>query len=92
MLEALAGKNIPLPGFAKAAPAHWQLLPTVWCNSSPSAHVEQEAYERITGMMLEELRALGPVDAVFLDLHGAMVCEHLEDGEGPLLQQVRAII
>lgn len=92
MLEALAGKNIPLPGFAKAAPAHWQLLPTVWCNSSPSAHVEQEAYERITSMMLEELRALGPVDAVFLDLHGAMVCEHLEDGEGPLLQQVRAII
>lgn len=92
MLEALAGKNIPLPGFAKAAPAHWQLLPTVWCNSSPSAHVEQAAYERITGMMLEELRSLGPVDAVFLDLHGAMVCEHLEDGEGPLLQQVRAII
>ena len=92
MLEALAGKNIPLPGFADAAPANWQLLPTVWCNSSPSAHVEQEAYERITGMMLEELQKLGPVDAVFLDLHGAMVCEHLEDGEGPLLQQVRAII
>jgi microcystin degradation protein MlrC len=42
--------------------------------------------------MLEELRALGPVDAVFLDLHGAMVCEHLEDGEGPLLQAVRKII
>lgn len=92
MLEALAGKNIPLPGFAAAAPDHWELLPTVWCNSSPSAHVEQDAYERITGMMLAELQRLGAVDAVFLDLHGAMVCEHLEDGEGPLLQQVRAII
>lgn len=92
MLEALAGKNIPLPGFADAAPEDWQLLPTVWCNASPSAHVEQDAYERITAMMLEELRALGPVDAVFLDLHGAMVCEHLEDGEGPLLQAVRAAI
>ncbi len=92
MLEALAGKNIPLPGFAAAAPADWELLPTVWCNSAPSAHVEQDAYERITAMMLEELRGLGPVDAVFLDLHGAMVCEHLEDGEGPLLQEVREII
>lgn len=92
MLEALAGKNIPLPGFAEAAPKEWQLLPTVWCNASPSAHVEQDAYERITAMMLDELRALGPVDAVFLDLHGAMVCEHLEDGEGPLLQRVREII
>ena len=92
MLEALAGKNIPLPGFAEAAPKDWQLLPTVWCNASPSAHVERDAYERICGMMLDELRALGPVDAVFLDLHGAMVCEHLEDGEGPLLQAVRQVI
>ncbi len=92
MLEVLAGKNIPLPGFAGAVPADWELLPTVWCNASPSAHVEQDAYERITGMMLEELQGLGTVDAVFLDLHGAMVCEHLEDGEGPLLQRVRAAI
>ena len=92
MLEALAGKNIPLPGFAEVAPKDWQLLPTVWCNSAPSAHVEQDAYERITAMMLEELRGLVPVDAVFLDLHGAMVCEHLEDGEGPLLQEVRKVI
>src|SRR5450756_3235383 len=33
-----------------------------------------------------------PVDALFLDLHGAMVAEHIEDGEGELLERIRAII
>ena len=92
LLEALAGKNIPLSGFAAAAPGEWELLPTMWCNASPSAHVEQDAYERITAILYAELEALGPVDAVFLDLHGAAVCEHLEDAEGPLLTRVRQII
>jgi microcystin degradation protein MlrC len=92
LLEALAGKNIPLSGFVAAAPEGWELLPTLWCNASPSAHVEQAAYERITDALFAELRALGPVDAVFLDLHGAAVCEYLEDAEGPLLTQVRRIV
>ena len=92
LLEALAGKNIPLAGFGDAAPPDWELLPTVWCNASPSAHVTKDAYERIVGMMLEELRGHGAVDAVFLDLHGAMVCEHLQDGEGELLRRVRAVV
>ena len=30
-------------------------------------------------------------DGVLLDLHGAMVAEHLEDGEGELLRRVRAV-
>ena len=55
MLAALAGKNIPLPGFAEAAPDDWTLLPTIWCNASPSADVEEEAFERIVGMMVDDL-------------------------------------
>jgi len=34
----------------------------------------------------------GKIDAVYLDRHGAMVAEHLEDGEGALLQSVRRVI
>ena len=33
-----------------------------------------------------------PVDAVYLDLHGAMVTEDFEDGEGELLRRVRAAV
>jgi microcystin degradation protein MlrC len=33
-----------------------------------------------------------PVDAVYLDLHGAMVTEDFEDGEGELLRRIRAAV
>src|SRR5258706_7274256 len=32
------------------------------------------------------------VDGIYLDLHGAMVAEHHEDGEGELLRRVRALV
>ena len=37
-------------------------------------------------------RRPGPLDAVYLDLHGAMVTEHLDDGEGEILARVREVI
>ena len=33
-----------------------------------------------------------PVDAVYLDLHGAMVAEHVDDGEGEILRRVRKAV
>ncbi len=88
-----ASINLPMAGFVETARASGQsLVPLVWANASPSAQVEREAYERIAGMMIDDLRGAGPVDAVYLDLHGAMVAEHLEDGEGELLRRARAVI
>ena len=49
--------------------------------------VTVDAFERLAGMMLEDLAAAGPLDALYLDLHGAMVTEHLPDGEGELLRR-----
>jgi microcystin degradation protein MlrC len=43
-------------------------------------------------MLLEELNNALPVDGVYLDLHGSMVCEHLQDGEGEILRQVRKTV
>ena len=42
--------------------------------------------------MLEDLAAAGPLDGIYLDLHGAMVAAHVEDGEGELLRRVRALV
>src|SRR5690606_309583 len=33
-----------------------------------------------------------PADAVYLDLHGAMVAEHQDDGEGELIDRVRKLV
>ena len=47
--------------------------------------------------MLEDLAEAmgdesGPLDGIFLDLHGAMVAAHHEDGEGELLRRIRALV
>lgn len=58
-------------------------------NANPSGPVAREAYEQMTGAILGEI-AKG-CDAVMLDLHGAMVAEHLDDGEGELLARIRKL-
>src|SRR5277367_1239721 len=68
------------------------LAPTAWCGATPSAHVREDAYERIAKMIVEGLAAAGPLDGLYLDLHGAMVAEHLDDGEGELLARVRKVV
>ncbi|MGH6947963.1 MAG: M81 family metallopeptidase [Kiloniellales bacterium] len=90
LFEAVAGINIPISGFVEAGrELDYDLLPLTWASATPSAEVTEDAYERIVAMILEDLGSLGRIDALYLDLHGAMVTEHLEDGEGELLRRLR---
>src|SRR3546814_11207871 len=81
MFNAVAGANIPIAGFIDAMREH-TLVPTTWAAASPSGHVTRDAYERISGMILDGLRQALPLDAVYLELHGPMVTEHLDDEIG----------
>jgi microcystin degradation protein MlrC len=91
--EAVAGMNLAIAGFLDAARAAGDTVaPLLWCSAVPSAQVEEEAFERIAAMLLDAFAAARPLDAVYLDLHGAMVTEHLEDGEGELLARFRHAI
>lgn len=93
LLTAFTGMNIPVAGFIDAATrAGHTLLPLVWCSATPSAHVTEDAFERIAAMILEDIGAAGKLDAIYLDLHGAMVTEHFDDGEGELLRRVREAV
>jgi microcystin degradation protein MlrC len=93
VVEAVSGANIPLTGFMDAArSAGHSLVPLAFAAASPSNHVTSDAFERITGEMVARLKAAMPVDAVYLDLHGAMVAEEHDDGEGEILRRVRAVV
>lgn len=93
LIEAFTGMNIPIAGFISAAQkSGHELVPLAWCHATPSAHVTEDAFERVTGMILSRLAEAEGLDAVYLDLHGAMVCEHFDDGEGEILARVRAAI
>jgi microcystin degradation protein MlrC len=93
VLKKNSNINAGLSGFIDVANANgWELVPTISCGASPSAHVTKDAFERIVPVIVEGIRAAGPIDAVYLDLHGAMVTEHLDDGEGEILARVRKVI
>lgn len=92
ILTAFDGINLPIAGFlSRARAARHDIIPLLWCSASPSAHVEREAYESIAGRLLSLIKSVGSLDGLYLDLHGAMVTEHLEDGEGELLERIRAV-
>ena len=93
VLETLRRINVGLAGFIEAAEAEgWELVPTIFAAATPSAHVTEDAFERIAKVMVDGIASAGPLDAVYLDLHGAMVSEHLDDGEGEILARVRKVI
>jgi microcystin degradation protein MlrC len=54
--------------------------------------VSKDFYAEARNRLLADLETAGPLDGVLLDLHGAMVVEGLDDGEGDLLQAVRAAV
>ena len=78
----LRGINIPVGGFLESMHGGpHQIVPIIWTAACPSAHVTEDAFERIAGKILEVASEIQP-DAVYLDLHGAMVADHVDDGEG----------
>ncbi|RYF38795.1 MAG: M81 family peptidase, partial [Comamonadaceae bacterium] len=92
MLDQLTGVNLPAGGFIAAARARgWDVLPGCWCGASPSSHVTRDAFERISAAVLADV-AKGGFDAVYLDLHGAGVAEHVDDTEGELITRIRALV
>src|SRR3954451_22018363 len=93
LLEKMRNINVGIAGFIPAAEAMgWELVPTIWCAASPSAHVTKDAYERVANKIVDGIGAAGAIDAVYLDLHGAMVAEHIDDGEGEIIARVRKLI
>jgi microcystin degradation protein MlrC len=84
------GTNTPLGGFidiARGAGAEF-VVPMAG-NAFPSGLVTNAAYEQMTAAIVQAVAA--GCDAVMLALHGAMVTETFDDGEGELLNRIRAV-
>lgn len=95
LLEFFRNKNLNLAacGFIAAAErAGHQIVPLFYCAAEPSGQVSANAFERIMGLIAAGLEDNRPLDAVFLNLHGAMVYEGFNDGETEILRRVRAIV
>src|SRR5687767_5149922 len=96
ILSTFRNKNIGMTGFLDVAREQgWMIVPTLWCQAGPSGRPTIDAYERVAGELVARIRNAvdsGPLDAVYLCLHGAMATEHLDDGEGELMHRVREVV
>jgi microcystin degradation protein MlrC len=70
----------------------WTLIHPVSANANPSGTVTDDAFETIAGMIVGATEKQGPIDGVLFHLHGAMVTESHEDGEGELLDRLRCAL
>jgi len=67
-----------------------EIVLPIAAGAPPSRPVDDAAFEHIAGHICEAV-AKGGFDGMLLDLHGAMVTESHEDGEGELLRRIRAL-
>ncbi|SEE53019.1 Microcystin degradation protein MlrC, contains DUF1485 domain [Rhizobiales bacterium GAS191] len=67
-----------------------EIVVPIAANAPPSGPVDRATYEACAKAITDAV-AKGGFDGLMLDLHGAMVAEHVEDGEGELLRRIRAI-
>jgi microcystin degradation protein MlrC len=93
LLEAYRGTGTCLGGMIDTAEARGvALVPSLAATASPAGRVTKDFYGEARNRLLTDLRAAGPLDGVLLDLHGAMVVDGLDDGEGDLLAAVRGVV
>ena len=84
------GTRIPMGAFIELAEeAGAEIVIPVAARTAPSGPVAQDAFDQVAREICECV-AQG-CDGLLLDLHGAMVAEDFEDGEGELLARIRDV-
>ena len=90
IVEHFRGTGTCLGGMIAAATREGlALVPSVAAAASPAGRVTRDIFDHVKQRMLGDLARGGPWTGVLLDLHGAMVPEGLDDGEGDLIAAVR---
>ncbi|MEO7743173.1 MAG: M81 family metallopeptidase [Usitatibacter sp.] len=90
-LEAINGTRVPMAAYLDLARQEGaEIVTPIAAWAHPSGPVDAAAYDRICALICDAVRP--GCDALFLDLHGAMVVEgRTDDGEGTLLERIRTI-
>ena len=86
----LSGNNIAAAGMlATAQQAGHEAVPLLWAHASPSGPVTRDAFEALWWLFERALTDSPPLDALLLDLHGAMVVDDFDSGDEEWLRRVR---
>ncbi|MGZ0188730.1 MAG: M81 family metallopeptidase, partial [Alphaproteobacteria bacterium] len=90
VITAFKGTGSAIAAFLELAEAEGaEIVTPIAAGAWPSGPVHDDAYQYMSDKIIEAVQA--GCDGVLLDLHGAMVTQSLEDGEGALLARIRAV-
>lgn len=67
-------------------------LPTLFAQAPDGGPADRATYEALKSEFLARLRALLPLDGVYLPMHGALVVDGMEDAEGDWYAATRAVV
>jgi microcystin degradation protein MlrC len=88
--RAMKGTRLPMGAYIDICEqAGWEIITPVAAIAPPSGPVDAQAYAQICDAIIDTVK--NGCDALFLDLHGAMVVQSTDDGEGTLLERLRAV-
>ncbi len=91
--DAPASIAVPMVRWREMAQARgWEVVESLAAFAVPAGITLRPIYEALRDEILADLRAALPVDAVLLNMHGAMVAEGYDDCEADLTQRVRALV
>ena len=77
-------------GFIQGATDYnYTAYPTMMASATPAGRVTDDAFDRLTDMLIQHLKSVMQCEGVLLALHGAMVAESYPDGDGEVLRRLR---
>lgn len=92
--KSVSSVHMETSGFVRTmdATGPWEPFPVIVTDCEPAGQVEHAFFERTLASMVERLQAHGPVDAVFIANHGAMVSTESSDPDGEMFAQIREVV
>lgn len=94
VLERFRGVRTEFGGFMDAFSEYrnMELVPILAAEATPSGPVSAEVARKVQEKICKVLSEAPQVDGILLSLHGAMVTESSEDGEGDLVEAIRGVV
>ena len=90
LIEGWKETHHEMAGFIQGATQYdYTAYPTLMASATPAGPVTDDAFNRLTEMLLQHLKSIPKYEGLLLALHGAMVAESYPDGDGEILRRLR---
>ena len=91
LINAWRETHHEMAGFIQGATEYgYTAYPTLMASATPAGPVTDDAFDRLTDMLIQHLKSIPKYDGFLLALHGALVAESHPDGDGEILRRLRA--